>query len=104
MGNGEHKSASYALNMNTKLILRIIIDLLIVWALIQGFWFLVIIFGAIGLWRYEQFYEIIVAGIGYDALFGMVPRMGIHGYYGTITGIILYIVASLFKKLVRKSA
>ncbi len=90
--------------MSSKLIQRIIIDLLIVWSLIQGFWFLVIIFGAIGLWKYEQFYEIIIAGIGYDALFGMVPRMGIHGYYGTIIGIILYIAAFFLKKLVRKSA
>jgi len=87
--------------MNTKSIPRVIIDLLLILVLLKGWWFVIIVLGIIGLWRCEHFFEILVAGVGYDALYGMVPRMGIYGYIGSIAGVVIYFGAFLFKKMIR---
>jgi len=84
-----------------KTILRIILDILLVIAVINGWWSVAIVLVLIGVWFFKLYIEIIIAGVAYDALFGMTSGMGWRGYEGTIFAIVLLIVIKLLKKLVR---
>ena len=69
---------------------------------------MILLIGIIGAWYWPHFFEFIVAGIAYDALFGMISRTstttgtGIWGWIGTIISILLYTVILLAKKIVRR--
>ncbi len=82
-------------------IFRIIINIIIFIAVINGWWFLALPLGVIATWRFRYYLEIIIAGIYYDALFGSIPALGIWGYAGTITGVSVVLLVFLLKKLVR---
>jgi len=83
------------------MIFRIILYLLIALSLLNGWWFLVLPLLLIGIWKFSFKAEILVAGVAYDALFGMIPGTGMRGYIGTIIAILILIVLGFFKKLVR---
>jgi len=76
--------------MNKNLLTRIFIDLLIIITVLNGWWFFALPLALIGAWLFPYFVELIVAGIGYDSLFGFVPGMGAWGYAGTIVSIVLF--------------
>ena len=84
-----------------KLFLRIILDICIAIAVLNGWWPIAIILVLIGAWSFKLYIEIIIAGVAYDALFGMTHGMGWRGYEGTIFSVVLLIVVKLLKKLVR---
>jgi hypothetical protein len=84
-----------------KTILRIILDILLIIAVVNGWWLVAIILVLVGAWFFKLFIEVIIAGIAYDALFGMVSGMGWRGYVGTIIAIVLLLIIRFFKKLVR---
>jgi len=83
------------------MIFRIILYLLIAYSILNGWWLLALPLFIIGIWKFSFKIEILIAGVVYDALFGMIPGIGLHGYIGTITAILILIVLSFFKKLVR---
>jgi len=83
------------------MIFRIILYLLIAFSILNGWWLLALPLIIIGVWKFAFRIEILIAGVVYDALFGMIPGTGLHGYMGTITAIIILIILSIFKKLLR---
>ena len=85
-----------------KLSFRIITDLLLLISVVNGWWFIALPLSLMGAWNFPYFIEIILAGIAYDSLFGLVPEMGLWGYAGTIMAVIGSIVANVLKKIVRR--
>ena len=76
--------------MKSKVITRIIIDLLLAVSVLQGWWFIALLLGIIGLWMFPYYIELIIAGIVYDSLFGMIPKMGWKEYIGTILSVVIF--------------
>ena len=58
--------------------------------------------GVAGAWYWPHYTEFIVAGVAYDALFGMVRGMGLRGWIGPIISVVLYTIILLIKKTVRR--
>ncbi|MDD5165632.1 MAG: hypothetical protein PHG25_03840 [Candidatus Pacebacteria bacterium] len=87
--------------MNRSVIFRILLDIALFICVIHGWWFIALPIVFIGVLRLYFVVEIIVAGIMYDALFGMVVPAGIWGYAGIITAAVILIILRLLKKVVR---
>jgi len=85
--------------MNKKI--RIILDIAIFISVIQGWWIPALALSAFGSWYFPYYFEIILAGIGFDALFGMVNTMGIQGYFGSIISISIFLIMYFLKKIMR---
>ncbi len=81
--------------------LRIILYLAIIFTVINGWWFMALPLLLFGVWRFEFRVEIILVGIVYDALFGMVRGMGLWGYAGTLTAIGILTMIAILKRVVR---
>lgn len=82
--------------------IRIILDLIIFFAVLHGWWVVVVPLGLIGTWKYTWFVELIIAGIAYDSLFGLVPEMGFFGYAGIICSSIIFILVFSIKRVLRR--
>jgi hypothetical protein len=87
--------------MMIKTLFRIILDILLFIAVINGWWPIVVVMAVIGLWFFRFYAEAILAGVAYDALYGMIPDMGWKGYTGTIVAVILSVAAKFVKKSMR---
>ena len=81
---------------------RLVLDLAIFISVLNGWWFIAIPLCIIGLWFIENYIEIIVAGVVFDAIFGMNNAFGLYAYAGTTVGILLYTCMHIVKKFVRK--
>ena len=88
--------------MTTRTLIRLVVDLILAVSVIEGWWFLALPISLIGVWSFPYFAEIIVAGFAYDALYGMVPGMGVKAYAGTIAACISSAIFAGLKKVVRK--
>jgi hypothetical protein len=88
--------------MNGKIIFRIILDILIILCVIQGWWFVALPLALIGVWKCGTFIEIIIAGIMYDSLFGFVKGTGLWAYAGTGASVIIFAIAAFLKGTIRK--
>lgn len=88
--------------MNRNILSRIILDILIAISLLNGWWFIALPLALIGSYSFSYFIEVVIAGIVYDSLFGFIPGMGLKGYAGTISAIVIVLILSLVKKVVRK--
>lgn len=75
-----------------KILGRIVLDFLIAVSILNGWWFVALPLGIVGVWIYKNYFEFIIAGVAYDALFGMVKGTGWIGYIGTIISVIMYTV------------
>lgn len=84
-----------------KILLRIILDIGVVVAILNGWWPVAIILVLIGAWFFRFYIEMILAGVAYDALFNMAPHTGWIGYEGTIIAVIIFIIVRLLKRMVR---
>ncbi|HTK33603.1 MAG TPA: hypothetical protein VL335_03640 [Candidatus Paceibacterota bacterium] len=87
--------------MNRTVLFRIFLDSALFVTIINGWWFVAFPLVIIGAWRFYYTIEIVLAGIMYDALFGMVPAVGVWGYAGTITAFGILIILHVLKKVVR---
>ena len=83
------------------MILRLALYLFIAFSLLNGWWLIALPLLLFGIWKFSFNIEILITGVIYDALFGMVPGTGWRGYTGTILAVIILIVLNIFKKLVR---
>jgi hypothetical protein len=86
-----------------KIILRIITDIIIFVAILNGWWIIALPLAMFGAWFFRYFIEIILAGMAYDALFNMIQGSGWKGYIGTIIAVILFLIAHFLKKSVRSA-
>jgi hypothetical protein len=82
--------------------IRILIDIILFYSVINGWWIVSIPLGILGTWFRESFIELIIAGVAYDALFGMNSSLGLAGWIGTITAVVLYTCILLTKRFIRK--
>lgn len=87
--------------MKKNTIFRIITDIIIAIAVINGWWLIALPVAVIATWKFEYYFEIIVAGIAYDALFGIVPDRGIVSFLGTAVALVVFCLVIIFRKLVR---
>jgi hypothetical protein len=87
--------------MLTSIYSRIILSIIIAIAILNGWWFIAVPVLIFGTWLFSFSLEWIVAGVIYDALFGMAPGMGLWGYAGTITAVCAFIASRLLKKMLR---
>ena len=85
-----------------RIIGRIIFDIVIAVSILSGWWFLALPIAICGAWLFSSYVEIIIAGIAYDAFFGMVPGMSWRGYVATYVSIIILLIVTGLKKVVRK--
>ena len=83
-------------------VIRLVIDLLIAFFIINGWWFLALLLALYGLWKFQYFVECIIFGIAFDSLFGFMKDIHIYSYLGTIIGFVTFISVVLFKNMVRK--
>ncbi len=87
--------------MSKKTVVRIIIDFVIFLAVIQGWWFVALPIGLAAVLNLPYYAEIVIAGIFYDSLFGLMPGSGIDGYLASIVTLTAYIILTGLKKVVR---
>lgn len=81
--------------------MRILNGVLLILATFFGWWFVSLPLAAIGAWYLRGYPECILAGIAYDALFGMGQGMGVWGYAGTIAAAVIAVVVVGLKRVVR---
>lgn len=86
-----------------KIFIRTTIDVLIAVSVLEGWWFIALPLSAIGVWFFDSFVEIIVAGLAYDSLFGFVYGSGVIAYLGTIISVVAFVSLSFVKSRVRKA-
>ena len=88
--------------MNKSFIIRILIDIVIAFSVLNAWWFVALPLVIIGVWAFPYYVEIVLAGVAYDALFAMDPGMGWKGYIGTIISFTALAIVFFLKKVVRK--
>ncbi len=84
-----------------KTTIRILLDIVIAIAVLEGWWFVALPIGIVSAWAFPYYLELFLAGFIYDSLFGMTTGMGIVGYLGTIVTAIVLAIVAIVKKLVR---
>ncbi len=81
---------------------RIIFDCIIAVSVLFGVWFVAWPVAVIAAWYFPLYAEILVAGIAYDALFGMSSGMGIWAYVGTLIAVVSFIAVNASKRILRR--
>ncbi len=84
-----------------KIIYRLIFDIVIFIAVINGWWLPALFLAIVGFWIFPYYVELIITGIAYDALFGMVPSNGFLDYAGSTITIVFTVVLVFLKRVVR---
>ncbi len=82
--------------------LRIGADILILICLLQSWWLAAFAVAIISAWFFPYFIELVAAGIIFDALYGMVPDMGVWGYISTIEAVVVFGLVAGIRSMVRK--
>ncbi|MBP6858427.1 MAG: hypothetical protein KBC33_01185 [Candidatus Pacebacteria bacterium] len=82
--------------------IRLILDILMFLTVIQGWWFFALPIALVGMLRYSNYYEVLIAGLAYDSLFGLTPHEGISSYIGSISAGLLFGAMVVLKKIMRK--
>lgn len=87
--------------MSENIYIRIIIYILIMISIFNGWWFTAFPLLIVGTWIYSFGIEWLIAGVAYDSLFGMFDGSGWYGYIGTITGVFFIVISRLLGKMLR---
>jgi len=83
-------------------LIRVIIDIVLCFAILQGWWHAALIAGIIGLIFCRNYFEIIIAGIAYDALFHPVIGTVLKNHAAAIVAVCAYAVTMLVRSFVRR--
>lgn len=79
--------------------LRLLAGIVLAASLIWGFWWLTWTLAIIFLFLFSSYYEIIGAGIIYDALYGLpIPQFYNFPYIFTVASIALFLIAYALRK------
>ncbi len=84
--------------------LRITLDIVILIAVLLGWWFVFIPLAVIGAWLFPRYVEIVIAGFLHDALYGMYHGLGIWGYAYTISAAIILALCSYMKIVLKNNS
>ena len=71
-------------------------------SVIYGWWVVALIFSLIAILYFNNFIEIIIFGLIFDALFGFNENLGIFGFVGLIYSVSIYLIFYWLKKILRK--
>lgn len=82
--------------------IRIIIDLCLIVAVMQGWWIVVLIIGLIGLVVCNNFIETVLAGLAYDALFHPALAANFSSHVAAVIGACSYGVAAIVRSSFRR--
>ncbi|MEK7646488.1 MAG: hypothetical protein AAB381_02230 [Patescibacteria group bacterium] len=85
----------------TSTFVRIIFGLLLGVSVLNGWWLVALPLCALGVWFFPLYIECIIAGIVFDALFGLTPGIGLWAYVGTIGSVVVFGVVGFFKNKMR---
>jgi hypothetical protein len=89
------------MNMPYPIILRISLYIVIFLSIIAGWWLVAVPLLIFGAWQLSFRVELIIAGLMYDSLFGMIPGTGVWGYIGTIVSLAILLVFITLKRILR---
>jgi hypothetical protein len=78
-----------------KLIGRIAADILMIALVAWSPLWAIIIFSIAFAWIFAPYYEVIIWGLAFDALYGL------HSVYGVITALVIFIIIEVLKKRTR---
>jgi hypothetical protein len=85
--------------------LRILAGILMIALIVWGSWWIVVIAAVIFIFVYDAYYEIIIWGICYDALYGLPHDLSLKlfhlfnmSYFATLIAIVLFFLGIFFKK------
>ncbi len=81
---------------------RFIVDIIIFVLVISAWWHIALLISIIGLIAFPYFIEIIIFGIIFDALFGYSQSLGISGYIGTLSSILIFLAIFWLNKALRR--
>jgi hypothetical protein len=90
--------------MKKLIISRVVVDIILVLCVIFGWWYAALPLGLIASWFFPYYAEFILAGLFYDALFGLgEPTAGVWAYFGTIISVIASFSIYFVKRSIRRS-
>ena len=78
-----------------KLISRIVADILMIALIAWSPLWAIIIFSIAFAWIFAPYYEIILWGLAYDALYGL------HSFYGVVIALVIFIIIEILKRKTR---
>jgi len=81
--------------------IRLLLDILLFICVLQGWWFFALPLGMVGVFYYAYFFEIVIAGVAYSALFEAVPGSGYRAFTGVIGALVVFILITSTKKIFR---
>ena len=87
--------------MRHLIFIKIIVYAVIFFSLLNGWWFVALPLLLFGAWQLNFSIELLIAGVMYDALFGMIKGTGMWGYSGTILAVFILIIVRILKKVMR---
>ena len=79
---------------------RIFFNLLLLGAIFYAPWWAVAVIAFVGAFLFPSYYEIILAGVFFDLLYG-ISAHPMRGVLGLIVALVLFVVARYFKQAVR---
>lgn len=88
--------------MKHKLAKRLILDLLLIFSVLNGWWAFSLFFGLIGLCLFDYFIEIIFAGIIFDSIFGQNTGSGFWSYFGIVFSILFFALITWLRQVLRR--
>jgi uncharacterized membrane protein len=78
-----------------KFIVRIATDILMIALIAWSPLWAIIIFSMVFAWIFAPYYEVIIWGLAFDALYGL------HSIYGVVTALVIFIVIEVLKRRTR---
>ncbi len=81
---------------------RILIDLVLLLSVIYGWWVVAVVVSLVAILYFNNFFELIIFGLIFDALFGFNENLGIFGFAGLIYSVSVYLIFYWLKKVLRK--
>lgn len=88
--------------MNRKLAGRIVFDIVLGACVFFGWWHVGLLVGFCALWLFPYYAELVLAGLAFDALYGMNDGQGIWGYAGVLAAIVLMAIVAAFTAFIRR--
>jgi len=79
---------------------RLIFGIVLLISVINGWWFIIVPLGILGLWIFPYYVEFIVAGLGYDAIFGLTED-SVSRFIGLIVTLVISLIVVFLKKFLR---
>lgn len=85
--------------MPHRILIRIILGLVLLISILQGWGIAAALLFILGAWLYPLYIEGLIAGLAYDALFGV---EGLRSHAGILVSLLIFFIIYSAKRIVRK--